>query len=94
MNEAFDYACLHDRREENPQYCSMPTALGEHWAFHQRPQNGIDERIIESGTPTFRKCYDLQGRETVMPTFMEGKVIKKLNAKRAFGLPPVIIIKP
>lgn len=94
MNEAFDYACLHDRREENPQYCSMPTALGEHWAFHQRPQNGIDERIIESGTPTFRKCYDLQGRETVMSAFMEGKVIKKLNAKRAFGLPPVIIIKP
>ncbi len=92
--EAFDHASQHDRREETPQYCSTPTELGEHWFLLQGPKCGICERKNESGMSPIRKCYDLQGREIPVPPVMEGKHIKKLNAKQSFGLSPIIIIKP
>ncbi len=94
MFEAFDYARQHDRREETPQYCSTPPALGAVWFLPKVPGNGICEKENESGTLPIRKCYDLQGREIPMPPVMEGKYIKNLNTKQSFGLSPIIIIKP
>ena len=94
MAEAFDYACRHDRREETPQYCSMPAEMGEHWFLLQKQNNGIFERKNEDRPSHISKCYDQQGREIPVPPVMEGKHIKKLNAKQSFGLTPIIIIKP
>lgn len=94
MAEAFDYAYQHDRREETPQYSSTPLALGESWLLLQNQKNGIYERKYEDSLPLIHKCYDLQGRIIPVPSGMEGKPIKKQNAKQSLGLSPIIIIKP
>ena len=94
MAEAFDYAYQHDRREETPLYCSMPTTLGESWWLLQTQGNGINERKIENGISAPRKYYDLQGRIIPVPSGMQGKTIKKLKAKQSFLHSPIIIIKP
>ena len=94
MAEAFDYASQHDLQEETPQYSSTPTSLGEFWSLQQKPKSGIYERRNESGMSPIRKYYDLQGREIPEPSVMEGKYIKKLNAKQYSGHSPIIIIKP
>ncbi len=94
MAEAFDYAYQHDRREETPQYSSMPTTLGESWWLLQTQKNGIKERKIENGMSAPRKYYDLQGRIIPVSSGIHGKTIKKLNAKQSFLHSPIIIIKP
>ena len=44
MAEAFAYAQTHDRRDETPQYSSMPQELGERWTLPwAREHNGIVE---------------------------------------------------
>jgi hypothetical protein len=63
MAEAFGYARLHDRREETPQYCSMPADMGERWTFSGILPTGIEE--VENGrVKTEDSIYDLQGRAT------------------------------
>lgn len=92
MAEAFNYACQHDRREETPQYCSVPMALGEQWSFSQQHGNGIDDKFIESGNIS-HSCYDLQGRQVPIRIETKRKYLKILNVKQSFGLSPIIIIK-
>ena len=94
MAEAFDYTYQHDRREETPQYCSLPTTVGESWILLQTQRNGIYERKIGNDMSAFRKCYDQQGRIVPVPSGMKGKHLKILNAKQSLGLSPIIIIKP
>lgn len=68
MAEAFDYAKLHDRRNETPQYISVPMALGEQWCFLGLVNDGIEEIKTEaqnshyyspSGIPLLSTSYGL-----------------------------------
>ncbi|MBR6715029.1 MAG: hypothetical protein IKI83_01090 [Prevotella sp.] len=79
MAEAFDYAKLHDRRNETPQYISVPMALGEQWCFLGLVNDGIEEIKTEaqnshyyspSGIPLLSTSYGLLIKK-------EKKIIKK-----------------
>ena len=94
MAEAFSYAYQHDRREETPQYSSMPAVLGEQWSLMQTPRNGIGGTRIEKRDFANCRFYDIQGWLIPEPSGTERKTIKKLNAKQSFRLSPIIIVKP
>lgn len=91
MTEAFVYARQHDRREETPQYCSTPLALGEQWTLSPQ-KDGISEKMADNSK--LSKCYDLQGRAVPIRVSTDRKHLKILNAKPSSRLSPVIIIKP
>lgn len=94
MAEAFNYAYQHDRREETPQYCSTPAALGEQWSFSQKSGDSIIERHIQNGQLTGRKYFDLQGRIVAAPVETKGNHIRTVKAKQSFRHSPIIIVKP
>lgn len=92
MAEAFYYAQQNDRREETPQYCSMPALLGELWTLSPELLSDIGGEKTVNCKSAKTKYFDLQGR--VIPTPSGRKIIKKLNAKQSFLHSPIIIIKP
>lgn len=59
MQEAFDYARLHDRRPETPSLVAQPSALASQWSFG-RPPVGSGIAGTASPSPPLR-CYDLHG---------------------------------
>ena len=94
MAEAFDYASLHDRRQETPQYCSTPLTLGGQWFLSSQLGNGIKERRMANDISSSVKCYDLQGRVVPVQMGRGRKHLKKYNTKQSSLLSPIIIIKP
>jgi len=62
MQEAYDYACLHDLRPETPSFISLPSALAVQWSFWNV---GTENGIITHSTPHLLPSiiYDLQGRK-------------------------------
>ncbi len=94
MAEAFNHACQHDRREETPQYCSIPEPLGEQWYLSSKQGSGIKERQMANDISSRLICYDLQGRVVPVQKERERKHLKKINAKQSSPLSPIIIIKP
>jgi len=62
MQEAFDYACQHDRRPETPSITSVPDGFADGWSFSGIGiENGI--RQVSSINPQNSNVYDLQGRK-------------------------------
>ena len=62
MDEAFGYAYIHDRRDETPQYRSMPYDLGQRWTFHgmlPSADDGIAETVSAKTVPD---TYNLTGQ--------------------------------
>jgi len=94
MAEAFNYACRHDRRQETPQYCSDPLALGEQWSLTSEQGSSITEWQMANDVSTRPQCYDLQGRIVSKQMAKGRKYLKKINAKQSSLLSPIIIIKP
>ena len=93
MTEAFDYARQHDRREETPQYYSVPAALGEGWTLSSSAIDGILQNSqIANGR--IAQCYDLQGRTIPIQVEAGRRKLKILNTKQSLGRSPIIIIKP
>ena len=93
MAEAFSYALGHDRREEHPQYCSVPETLGGQWTLTQRHDDGISDKQIVNRKSVNRKSFDLQGRMIPLPPGTGRKHLKMLKAKQSFRLSPIIIIE-
>ena len=59
MQEAFDYACQHDRRPETPSLTALPASLAGSWSLGRvETETGISLPSI----PTNQPVYDLQGR--------------------------------
>ena len=92
MAEAFAYASSHDRRDETPQYCSIPDDLGERWTFGGVLPTGIAE-IKYGREKSGYSVYDLGGR-AVATTMMQS-----LEASPTMGIKVVrdgriIIVKP
>lgn len=94
MSEAFSYAQQHDRREETPQYCSTPMALGEQWSLSKNFGNNIGERLAANHQSACSRYYDLLGRAIAVPPDAERKFIKRINARQSLLLSPIIIINP
>ena len=61
MAEAFHYARIRDRRDETPQYCSLPFDLGDRWTFSGVLPTGVMD-VERETTNNNRSVYDLQGR--------------------------------
>ncbi len=72
MAEAFDYARLHDRRNETPQYSSVPMALGEQWCFSGMVDDGIEDIRTETQNSRY---YSLSGIH--LPSTSCGMLVKK-----------------
>ncbi len=95
MAEAFDYARLHDRREETPQYSSTPSALAGQWFLSQKHGNGI--KTIDNGQPAIgNDAYDLLGRLVNVSAdagAKKGVLLKVPDAKYPNRPVPVIVVK-
>ena len=83
--EAFDYARQHDRREETPQYCSVPESLGQQWTLTQKRGNGIKTMKAERDNCPDTDCYDLLGRRVSPTTAAPGRLPYRK---------PVILVSP
>ncbi len=56
MEEAYRWACEHDRRSETPQYCSTPLSVGEDLAFNSIPE-GVDLYIRDNSDDTGKEPF-------------------------------------
>ncbi len=62
MDEAFGYAYIHDRRNETPQYHSMPYDLGQRWTFHGMLPSADDGIVETLSAKTVPDTYNLTGQ--------------------------------
>jgi len=94
MAEAFAYARDHDRREETPQYCSVPDDLGERWTFSGVLPTGIAEigcGRAESGC----SVYDLGGRALeASPTMAQSLEASPTMGVKVIKDGKIMIVKP
>lgn len=65
MQEAFDYARSHDRRQETPQYASWPETLGQHFTLGRLTDTGITP--AHAATTPEGGCYTLSGQRLREP---------------------------
>ncbi len=62
MDEAYNYACRHDRRPETPSISSQPVILAAQW-FFSNVETKTDVQSISNQDLQRSNIYDLQGRK-------------------------------